>query len=96
MTARPPTLDEPIEVAKFFKTRWRNESVHVRLSEYEGNCLIDIRVWRTGTDGIDRPSTKGLALSVRKLPELARALVLAEAKAIELNLIPNNNNGDDA
>jgi Transcriptional Coactivator p15 (PC4) len=64
------TLPEPVEVAKFFKTRWRNESVHVSLSEYEGHCLINIRVYRTGTDGIDRPTSKGVALAIARLPNL--------------------------
>jgi Transcriptional Coactivator p15 (PC4) len=84
------TLHEPIEVAKFFKNRWRRESVHVSLSEFQGNCVINVRVYCTGTDGIDRPSPKGLAMSIRKLPELARALVQAEAKAHELGLLPDD------
>ena len=56
-------------------------------SEYEGHCLINVRVYCTGTDGIDRPTPKGVAMAVRKLPELARALVKAEAKARELGLL---------
>jgi hypothetical protein len=88
MSARP-TLAEPIVISKFWKNRRRNESVHVTLSEYEGHSLINVRVYSTGMDGIDRPTTKGLAMSVRKLPELARALVKAEAKAVELGLVEN-------
>ena len=87
MSARRPTLDEPIIISKFWKNRRRNESVHVTLSEYEGHCLINVRVYCTGTDGIDRPTPKGLAMGVRKLPGLARAIVAAEAKALELGLI---------
>jgi hypothetical protein len=86
MTSRA-TLPEPIEIAKFWKNRRRNESVRVSLSEYEGQCLINVRVYCTGTDGIDRPTPKGLAMGIRKLPELARTLVKAEAKARELGLI---------
>jgi hypothetical protein len=85
--SKRPTLVEPVVVSKFWKNRRRNESVHVTLSEYEGHCLINVRVYCTGADGIDRPSTKGLAISVRKLPELARSLVKAEAKALELGLL---------
>ena len=86
MTARP-TVDEPVIISRFFKTRWRNEHVRISLSLYEENFLIDIRVFRTSADGVDRATVKGLALSVRKLPELARALAKAEAKAIELGLL---------
>ena len=93
MTARP-TLPEPIEVAKFFKTRWRNESVHITLSEYQENCVIDIRVYRTGTDGIDRPTTKGLAMAIRKLPELAAAVTMALAKARVLGLVDDDGAGE--
>lgn len=82
-----PTLTEPVEIAKFWKNRARVESLHVSLSEYEGHALINVRIYATGTDGVDRPTTKGVAMSIRKLPELARALVLAETRARELGLL---------
>lgn len=82
---RPP-LDESI--AKFKKSpRTSAEHVRVDLSEYEGHPLISVRVWQTGSDGIDRPSKKGIALSIRRLPELARAIAKAEIRARELGLI---------
>jgi hypothetical protein len=87
MSARPPTLPEPVEIAKFWKNRRRSESVHVSLSEYEGHCLINVRVYLTGIDGIDRPTPKGVAMGIRKLPELAQALVKAEAQARSLGLL---------
>jgi hypothetical protein len=90
MTARRPTLEAPVVISKSWKNRRRNESVHVTLSEYEGHCLINVRVYCTGTDGIVRPSPKGLAMSISKLPELARTLVLAETKARELGLLEEN------
>jgi hypothetical protein len=86
MTARA-TLPEPIEIAKFWKSRNRAEHVRVDLSEYKGHSLINVRIWQTGTDGIDRPTAKGIAMSVRKLPELASALAKAETTAIELGLL---------
>lgn len=85
MTERP-NLAVPITVAKFKKNRG-NESVHVALSEYEGHSLINVRVYATGTDGIDRPTPKGISMSVRRLPDLARALARAEEKARELGLL---------
>jgi hypothetical protein len=84
---RRPTLPEPVEIAKFWKNRRRVESLHVSLSEYEGHALINVRIYATGTDGIDRPTTKGVAMSIRKLPELARALAKAETTARELGLL---------
>ena len=39
------------------------------------------------TDGIDRPTTKGVAMGIRRLPELAQALAKAEAKARALGLL---------
>jgi Transcriptional Coactivator p15 (PC4) len=82
-----PKLEEPIEISKFWKNRRRNESVHVTLSEYEGHCLINVRTYATGTDGIDRPTPKGVAMGIRKLPELAAAVTKALAKAKELGLL---------
>lgn len=83
----PSKLLAPIEIAKFWKNRQRNEFLRVSLSEYEGHCLINVRIYSIGTDGIDRPTPKGVAMGVRKLPELAAAVAKALAKARELGLI---------
>jgi hypothetical protein len=85
--ARRKTLDEPVIISKFWKNRRRRESVWTSLGDYEGHCLINVRVYCTGADGIDRPTSKGIAMGIRKLPELARALAKAEAKAIELGFL---------
>ena len=82
-------LSEPI--AKFWKSaRNRTEHVRVELSEYEGHPLINVRIWQTGSDGIDRPTVKGIALAVRKLPKLASSLAKAEARARELGLLEDD------
>ncbi len=86
MTARV-TLSEPVEIAKFWKSRNRTEHVRVDLAEYQGHPLINVRVWQTGSDGSDRPTTKGIAMAVRKLPELASALAKAEIRARALGLL---------
>jgi Transcriptional Coactivator p15 (PC4) len=93
MTAQRPTLDEPITIARFWKTRWRTESVHVELAAYEGHNLISVRVYRTDAGGCDRPTTKGVSLAVARLPELAAAVQKALAKAKELNLIGDDGGG---
>jgi Transcriptional Coactivator p15 (PC4) len=83
---RKPPLDEPI--ARFWKsTRDRTAHVRVDFSEYKGHPLINVRVWQTGSDGIDRPTTKGIALTIGKLPELHAALTRALARAKELDLL---------
>ncbi len=87
MSAKPPPLAESISIAKIWKSRNHTEHVRVDLSEHMGHPLINVRIWQTGSDGIDRPTVKGIAMVVRKLPELARALIKAEAKAQELGLL---------
>jgi hypothetical protein len=76
-----PSLSEPVEIAKFWKNQ-KGEAIVVRLSPYEGHILIDQRAWFTAQDGTLKPG-KGLACSVRHLPELAEALnkALTEARA---------------
>jgi Transcriptional Coactivator p15 (PC4) len=91
MTNRAP-IAEPI--AKFFKSpRGRRGHARVDLSEYEGHPLVNVRIWQTGSDGIDRPTVKGVSLGIRKLPELASALAKAETKARELGLLDDQDEG---
>jgi hypothetical protein len=87
MSTKASPLAVPLTISKFWKNRRRNESVHVTLSEYEGHDLINVRVYSTGDDGIDRPTTKGVSMAVDKLPALAAGLAKAEAKARELGLL---------
>lgn len=75
------------DIAKLWKDRRRTKSLHVDLSTFENHPFINIRIWETGTDGIDRPTKNGVALGVAKLPELARAIVKAEATARSMGLI---------
>jgi hypothetical protein len=88
MTAKPPPLAEPIEIAKMWKNRQRQIAIVVSLSSYEGHNLINIREYFTDKEGCMRPSTKGLSAVVRRLPELSRALRLALEKARALDLLP--------
>lgn len=88
MSAKPPPLAEPIEIAKLWKNRQRQIAIVVSLSSYEGHNLINIREYFTDRAGCMRPSTKGLSAVVRRLPELSKALSRALQKARELNLLP--------
>jgi transcriptional coactivator p15 (PC4) len=85
MTTRP-TLTEPLEVAKFWKNR-KGEAIIVTLKNFEGRSIIDIRTHFTTKDGKFQPTGKGLALMALRLPELAKAINKALAKAKELGLI---------
>jgi hypothetical protein len=75
-----PTLPEPILIGR----RWKNrgsEAIAVRLGDYKGCALIDIRTWSVEGNGVLKPSTKGLALSVKNLPKLLAATARAVAEA---------------
>ena len=60
MTEQRTSLAEPFTVAKFWRSRNHSEHVRVDLSEYKGHALLNIRLWQTGTDGIDRPTPRTL------------------------------------
>jgi hypothetical protein len=90
MSARRPTLPEPIEVAKWWKSRRRDIAIVVSLSAYEGHNLVNVREHFIGSDGCMRPTTKGLAMVVRRLPDLAAAVNKALAKSLELGLLQDD------
>lgn len=88
-TAQPcrvPKLPEPVIVAQFWRNR-RGEAVVVRLGEFNGHVFADARVNFTNSEGKLQPTTKGVSVPVRRLPELAAAFAKAEAKARELGLL---------
>jgi hypothetical protein len=85
-----PTLPEPIEIAKFFKNR-RKDVIVVSLSTYEGRNLVDVRQHFHNEKGQMRPTSKGVAMVVLRLPDLAKAVTKALAEAKKLGLL----DGDD-
>jgi hypothetical protein len=87
MSKRAPLLTERIEAAKFFKSRRRDKVIVTALNPYEGRNLIDVREHVIGSDGIMRPSIRGIAMVVAHLPALHRAVSKALAKAQELGLL---------
>lgn len=78
-------ISETLLIAEFKKNRG-GDSVRVRLRPYETHTIIDIRTWESDLKGYRTPG-KGFACAVAKLPELARAIDKALAKARELGLI---------
>jgi Transcriptional Coactivator p15 (PC4) len=91
--ARRPTLPEPIEVAKFFKNR-RKDIIVVSLSTFEGRNLVDVRQHFTNEQGLMRPTSKGVAMVVLRLPDLAAAVNKALSKARELGLLDGEEGGE--
>jgi len=85
------SVAEPIEVARFWRDR-SGRAIVVRLTEFKGHRLIDVRTFYTAGDGTLRPG-KGLACGVRFLPQLARAIAKALTKARERGLIDNDECG---
>ncbi len=90
MSAKPAPLAEPIEVAKFWKTRRRDIAIVVTLSAYEGSNILNVREHFIASDGCMRPTTKGLAMGIRRLPELSNAIRKALERARALNLLPED------
>jgi hypothetical protein len=94
MSAKPPPLAQPIEIAKWWKSRRRDIAIVVSLSNYEGVNIVNVREHFVGSDGCMRPTTKGLAMVVRRLPEFSNAIRKALEKARELDLLPEEG-GDE-
>ena len=84
------TLLEPVEIVKFWKGRRRDKAVVISLSTYEQTNIVNVREHHVGTDGIMRPTTRGLAMSVKHLGELAAGITKALARARALELIEDN------
>jgi hypothetical protein len=94
MSQKFAPLAEPIEVAKWWKSRRRDIAIVVSLSAYEGNNLVNVREHFIGRDGCMRPTTKGLAMVVRRLPDLANAVNKAMKQAQEMGLLPDDEAGE--
>jgi hypothetical protein len=88
MSARRPTLDEPVIVDRFWKNR-RHDAIVVSLSTFEGKNLVDLRM-HAMKEGRLVPTPKGVAMVIPRLPDLARAITKALAKAKELGLLDDD------
>jgi hypothetical protein len=88
MTARRPTLDEPIEIAKFWKSaRNRKQRIVLAIKQYEGHVFLDCRLFDTNHEGQTIPTGKGVTVGMARLPVFAAAVTKALARASELGLI---------
>jgi hypothetical protein len=94
MTQKPAPLSETITIAKWFKSRRRDIVVVVEVGPHEGVNIVNVREHFIGRDGCMRPTTRGIAMSVRRLPEFSRAVRRALETARERNLLPEEG-GDE-
>jgi hypothetical protein len=85
------TTSLPVTIEQW--PRNAGDTVMVRIDRYNGNSIVDIRSWWKSPTGELRPGPKGITMSVRHLPSLARALTKAEVAARQLGLLADT---DDA
>ncbi|MCK1540651.1 transcriptional coactivator p15/PC4 family protein [Bradyrhizobium sp. 160] len=90
MGARKPELAEPVVVDQFWANR-RHDAIITELSTYQGHNLINVRKHAMHRDGKLKPTPKGIAIKVTRLPDLAKAINKALAKAQELGLLDASN-----
>jgi len=80
--------DEKISIIE----KGRTSDVRVSLSEYNGRTYLDIRTHVVvDASGRRMPTRKGCTLPIGKIPELRAALEKAEAAAIDLGLLEDDN-----
>jgi len=89
MSTKPPLLAEPIEI-RFWKNRQRRAAIVVSLKSLEDQNVVDVREFFTDPHGCMKPTTRGICLGVRCLPELSRSVRRALEKARSLKLIPED------
>lgn len=70
--ANPTSVQRP-EIAKFWINR-RGEALYAQFREFENRQYFDLRKYFTTKDGTMAPTTKGVTISVHRLPELAKAI----------------------
>jgi hypothetical protein len=71
-STKASTANEMKVVHTFVKNAF--EEVRAYLQPYKGGQLAHIRVFKPDKNDVDRPTKKGIALSIRDLPKLAQAV----------------------
>jgi len=95
--ARPTNSSEtrldhlPILIGEFEANS--REIARVILENYHGHDLIYLCKWYRDRDGKILPGSKSFAVNVRHLPRLKELVDLALAKATEIGLLPNRDDG---
>lgn len=78
-------IEEDIIIGEIKKNQ--REDIRVTLSNFKGHDLVGARIWFKSKEGEPRPSSKGITVNVKVLPELIGLLEEAEKKAIELGVL---------
>jgi len=74
------------DVTSFQKNKYQD--VKFRVSEYQGNDVIDIRIWTQPPQGDEKvPTGKGININVRLFPELKAAVDKLGKELAENNLL---------
>ena len=63
------------------------DTVRIAITEYNGRCCLDCRVWFTNDAGEIKASPKGLTVQLDALPKLAQAVQAAMAFANRNDLL---------
>jgi hypothetical protein len=82
----PIAEDVPVEIHKMSRDR-RGNALVFSLKSYKGRAFFDLRTYYTGSDGIFKPTAKGITASPLKLEEIAKAIVKSVDRARELGLL---------
>ena len=74
------------DIASFEKNKYQD--IRVRVSEYQGNDVIDIRVWTQPPQGSEKvPTGKGININVRLFLELKKAIDKLEKELRENKML---------
>jgi len=74
------------DIASFPKNKYQD--IRIRVSEYQGNDVIDIRVWTQPPQGEEKvPTGKGVNINVKLFPRLKEAVEKLEKELKENKLI---------
>jgi hypothetical protein len=65
----------------------RQDVIRVRLDQYCGRNVVDLRGWWRAANGEYRPSSRGITFDVRHVQKLAKAFKRARVKAKGAGLI---------
>lgn len=74
------------DVATFAKNKYQD--VKIRISEYQGNDVIDVRIWTQPPQGDEKvPTGKGININVKLFSKLKEAIDKLEKDLKENNMI---------
>jgi len=74
------------DIAAFEKNKYQD--VKIRVSEYQGNDVIDIRIWTQPPQGDEKvPTGKGININVKLFPKLKEAVETLGKELKDNNMI---------